>query len=358
VLAHEQLRLPFERSPRPPLAPAAFPSSPSPAGTGRSPPWRAPDFAYGFDPATGLLTSIQWNGEELLAGPLRPDFWRAPNDNDRGSDMMKRLGVWRDAHRFLAVRSFRTETPARGVVRLVLQADLDRCARYDLTYTVYGTGDLVVEASFDPGEQTLPDLPRFGMQATARPGLRAAHLVRARAGGDLRGPPGPPGRRLLGPTVTDNYFRYAAAPGDRQQGRGALGGDHRRRGRGLLAVGQPRLSVNALHHSAADLDQAIHHHHLTPREETYLNLDGKQMGLGGDDSWGALPLEKHRIKAAPLSYRFRLRPIPAFRVADGPRPGGNAVDSAASARSRMGRTFGPIRPLGADFGRLSCRAGS
>jgi beta-galactosidase len=48
---------------------------------------------------------------------------------------------------------------------------------------------------------------------------------------------------------------------------------------------------------------------MAPRGETYLNLDWRQMGLGGDDSWGALPLEKYRIKAAPMSYRFRLRPI-------------------------------------------------
>ena len=82
-------------------------------------------------------------------------------------------------------------------------------------------------------------------------------------------------------------------------------------GAGLLAAGLPFLSVNALHHSAEDMDQANHHHHMKARAETFLNLDWRQMGLGGDDSWGALPLEKHRIKAVPLSYRFRLRPITA-----------------------------------------------
>jgi beta-galactosidase len=69
--------------------------------------------------------------------------------------------------------------------------------------------------------------------------------------------------------------------------------------------------VNALHYPAEDMDQAGHHHHMTPRAETYLNLDWRQMGLGGDDSWGALPLEKYRIKAGPLSYRFRIRPVAA-----------------------------------------------
>ena len=246
---------------------------------------------------------------ELLAGPLRPDFWRAPNDNDRGSDMMKRLGVWRDAHRFLTVRSFRNETPAKGVVRLVLQADLASVnVALRRRLHVYGTGDLVVEASLDPGDTKLPDLPRFGMQAKLVPG----HENLAWYG------PGPEetyaDRRdrpvgVYQATVAGNYFPYSQPQetGNKVEVRwaaltSAAGG-------GLLAVGQPLLSVNALHHAAEDLDQAIHHHQLPARPETYLNLDGKQMGLGGDDSWGALPLEKYRIKAAPMSYRFRLRPI-------------------------------------------------
>jgi beta-galactosidase len=309
VLAREQLRLPLEK-PAPALVTAGLPELAVSGGTALVSVEGAA-FAYGFDPARGLLTSIQWNGAEMLASPLRPDFWRAPNDNDRGSDMMRRLGVWRDAHRFLSVRSFRTETPARGVVRLVVQAELTSVgARYDLTYTVYGTGDLLVEASFDPGDARLPDLPRFGMQAALVPGFERLTWYG----------PGPEetyvDRRdrpvgVYSTSVADNYFRYSQPQetGNKVEVRWATLTSVA--GVGLFAAGQPLLSVNALHHSAADMDQAGHHHQMPPRGETYLNLDWRQMGLGGDDSWGALPLEKYRIKAAPLSYRFRLRPIPA-----------------------------------------------
>jgi beta-galactosidase len=225
--------------------------------------------------------------------------------------MMKRLGIWRDAHRFLAVRSFRTETPSPGVVRLAVQADLASvAARYDVTYTVYGTGDLVVEVSFDPADARLPDLPRFGMQATLVPGFDQLTWYG----------PGPEetyaDRRdrpvgVYSSSVADNYFGYSQPQetGNKVEVRWAtLTGAA---GAGLFAAGLPRLSLNALHHSAADMDQAGHHHEMPARAETYLNLDARQMGLGGDDSWGALPLEKYRIEAGPLSYRFRLRPIPA-----------------------------------------------
>ncbi|HUL80033.1 MAG TPA: glycoside hydrolase family 2 TIM barrel-domain containing protein [Vicinamibacteria bacterium] len=309
VLAREQLRLPAGK-PAPPLPTAALPELAVTGGT-KQVTVRGTDFAYGFDPSTGLLTSIQWRGSELLAGPLRPDFWRAPNDNDRGNDMMRRLGVWRDAHRFLAVRSFRTETPARGIVRLVVRAELTSvAAHYDVAYTLYGTGDLVVDVSFDPGDTKLPDLPRFGMQARLAAGLEQLAWYG----------PGPQetyvDRRDLpvgvyGTTVTENYFPYSQPQetGNKVEVRWAAITDAS--GGGLLAVGLPLLSVNALHHAAEDMDQAGHHHHMPSRSETYLNLDGRQMGLGGIDSWGALPLERFRLKAVPLSYRFRLRPIAA-----------------------------------------------
>jgi beta-galactosidase len=65
--------------------------------------------------------------------------------------------------------------------------------------------------------------------------------------------------------------------------------------------------VNALHYATEDLDQALYRHHLTHRDEIYLNLDLQQRGLGGDDSWGALPHEEFRLLGGPYSYRFRLR---------------------------------------------------
>jgi beta-galactosidase len=307
VIAEQQLRLPYEK-----LAPRLV--------TGRLPDLtvtggfsslsvRGPGFSYGFDPATGLLVSVEREGTELLAGPLRPDFWRAPNDNDRGSEMPTRLGVWRDAHRSLAVRSFRTETPEPGIVRLLLDAELTAVgARYGVTYTIYGTGDLVVAVSFDPGDRKLPDLPRFGMQATVAPGFEDMTWYG----------PGPEetyvDRRdrpvaVYHTTVTENYFRYSQPQetGNKVDVRWlAL---RNARGEGLLAVGLPLLSANALHHSAEDIDQALHHYQMAARSETFLNLDWKQMGLGGDNSWGALPLPQYRLPARPLHYRFRLRPI-------------------------------------------------
>jgi len=305
VLAWEQLALPV-RAPAPKLATGALPDL-TVLGGPTAVEVRGVDFSATFDPQTGLLSSLEREGVEILAGPLHPYFWRAPIDNDRGNRMTQRSGVWRDAHRSLRVRSFRTETPAKGVVRIVVEADLLTVgASYALTYTVYGSGDIVVEASFEPGEKTLPELPRFGMQARLRPGFERLEWYG-------RGPQETYADRddlrvdVYRTTVEKNYFEYSQPQetGNKVDVRWAALTNND--GVGLLAVGDPLLGVNALHYATEDLDQALYRHHLTRRDEVFLNLDWKQRGLGGDDSWGALPHEEFRLPAAPYSYRFRLR---------------------------------------------------
>jgi beta-galactosidase len=83
------------------------------------------------------------------------------------------------------------------------------------------------------------------------------------------------------------------------------------RGAGLLAVGDPLLSANALHFSTADLNAKKHPFELPRRSTVTLNLDLKQQGVGGDDSWGSWPHEEFLIPCQEQSYSFRLRPFSA-----------------------------------------------
>lgn len=257
---------------------------------------------------SGLLESCQRAGTELLAEPLRPDFWRAPTDNDRGNNMVGRQGVWRDAGRLWHVDDVRVEQS--DLRRVVVRAEghlTSVDARYALNYQFFGTGDLVVHATFEPGSRELPDLPRFGLQmgvagqldqlAWFGRGPEETYCDRCAARvGQYAGP------------VNKQYFVAYSEPGESGNkvdvrwvaltGPGSVG---------LLAVGMPLLSVNALPFTAADLEGPKHSHELAPRAFVALNLDLKQMGVGGDDSWGALPHEAFRIPAQAYSYSLRLR---------------------------------------------------
>jgi beta-galactosidase len=83
------------------------------------------------------------------------------------------------------------------------------------------------------------------------------------------------------------------------------------KGAGLLAVGLPLLSVNALHYDTEDLNAGKHAFELPRRDFITLNLDWKQQGVGGDNSWGAWPHEQFLIPCTEQSYSFRLYPLSA-----------------------------------------------
>ena len=98
-----------------------------------------------------------------------------------------------------------------------------------------------------------------------------------------------------------------------------------RRGVGLLACGEPLLEVNASHFTPEDLSAgARHDYQLTPRREVVLRLNHRQMGVGGDNSWGAHTHDEYKLFAEPgLRYTYRLRPLPGgtrrLALAAGPR---------------------------------------
>ena len=84
-----------------------------------------------------------------------------------------------------------------------------------------------------------------------------------------------------------------------------------KKGAGLLAIGLPLLSANALHYGTQDLNVGEHPFELPHRDTITLNLDLRQQGVGGDDSWGAWPHDEYMIAVQNYSYRFRLHPLAA-----------------------------------------------
>jgi beta-galactosidase len=153
-------------------------------------------------------------------------------------------------------------------------------------------------------------MPRFGMQTTLNAGFD--HLTWLGKGpqetywdrqsarvGLYRGP------------VSEQFFDYIK-PGETGNKEGvrwlALTDD---RGRGLLAIGEPRLSANALHPTTEDLfcgttKENFYSYQLPKRDTVTLNLDLKQRGVGGDTSWGALPHDPFRLSNWPMTYSYRL----------------------------------------------------
>jgi beta-galactosidase len=308
-VAWDQFKLP-DAAPAPALNPAAMPrlalneTSLKTVVTGK-------DFVVTFDKQAGTLASLKFRGTELIESPLRPDFWRAPTDNDRGRNMARSQGFWRYAHAGAQLTSFQALSEADGTAIVIKTAHrLPKAeAAWETDYTVYGSGDVQVAARFKPDKTDRPKLPRLGMQMVMPqgfdriewfgPGPHETYLDRkdARVG------------RYAG-TVRDQFYWDYVEPGEsgnKTEVRWAA--LIHRKGVGLLAVGLPLLSVNALHHTTDDLQSAEHPFELPRRDLVVLNLDLVQQGVGGDDSWGAWPHPQYLIPCEQTSYRFRLRPF-------------------------------------------------
>ncbi len=269
-----------------------------------------PHFKVTVGNRSGALESFVFRGVELVAAPLAPNFWRPPIDNDNGNGMPRRLGVWRKAGPDRTIESVRAEQINPKMVRITVEATLPvgdgtRCVT---TYDVYGTGDVVVAMSVTPSGERIPDLPRYGMQM-AIPG----QFSRMTWFG--RGPQETYWDRQTGAAVgrysgrVEEQIHVYVRPqenGNKTDVRWmTLTNDH---GAGLLAVGMPLLSASAWPFSMEDLEKATHIHKLPRRNFITVNLDDKQMGVGGDDSWGARPHPQYTLPARPYTYRFRLRP--------------------------------------------------
>ena len=266
------------------------------------------DFALSVGMVSGAIESFKYKGKELIASPLVPNFWRPPIDNDNGNGMPKRLGIWKKAGANRVVSSVAPERVSPQMVRIVVKAKLPAGdSDYSAVYTVCGSGDVIVESSIDPRGK-LANLPRFGMQLEI--------------GGEFdimtwygRGPHETYWDRKTGAAVgiysgkvEDLIHEYVRPQenGNRTDVRWLTMTNGK--GAGLLAVGMPLLSVSAWPYTMDDLEKAKHVHELPRSGNVTLNLDYKQMGVGGDDSWGARTHPEYLLGAKPYQYSFRLRP--------------------------------------------------
>lgn len=262
-----------------------------------------------LDRDKGGLDSLVIDGTELMRSPLRPNFWRAETDNDRGRNMLRSQGVWRTAHEGAEVTDFEVDLMENGRAPLVrVTSRLPKVDAVWVTEYRIGHQEIQVTARFKPNKASLPQLPRLGLQATLPAGLERLEWYG----------PGPQETysdrkdaklgRYTG-TVTEQFFADYSEPGETGNKVDvrwlALKGNRA----GLLIIGEPLLSVNALRYGTEDLNAGKHAFELPKRDYVTLDIDLKQQGLGGDDSWGAWPHPEFLIPCKEYSYTFKLRPF-------------------------------------------------
>jgi len=310
------------------------------------------DFAVTFDLVKGGMNSLVLAGKEMLnegKGP-EPDFWRAPTDNDFGNGHDKRCRVWRKAGDGRKLTGSKVTKISENQVNVQLTFDIPgldgkTVAKYESVYKVYGDREIEVINNFKAIAEKLPEIPRMGMNLQlAREYENMQWLGRGpqenysdRNTGALVG--------LYDGKVKDQYWAYIRPQenGNKTDVRWVAFTNND--GNGLLSIGSPLLSVSAHHNLMEDFESPVRtvgriydgkevvNRHISDVKERNLvsvNLDYKQMGVGGDNSWGARTHPQYLLTDKEYSYSFRLKLVV------------KGDDLNSIARTKLGATSIPV----------------
>lgn len=267
---------------------------------------------------TGTLQSFRVGQREILRSPLRPNFWRPITDNDVGGRMTARSGQWKHATEGMAPASIHAYREGDTGAKVVITLELPRVqSRWTTTWTIHGSGEVLVENEFVAAEG-LPELPRVGMQVRIDEaydhlqwyGLGPQETYWDRHRGASVG-------RYSG-SVKRDFFHYVRPQESNNHWQTRWASLTDGQGQGILIAGESPLSVSAWPYSMEDLETARHTNELPERNFITLNVDHRQMGLGGDDSWSedARPHPEFRLPAGRYRYAFWITPISPGQAAN------------------------------------------
>lgn len=262
-----------------------------------------------FNMQTGLMESYQWKGKEIFNTPLTPNFWRAPTDNDIRCGTLGFIKDWQLAfanakleeikHQKLNEQSIQVNT-----IYKMMQGEV----QLNIVYLVNGNGSIQVDFDIKLGNN-VPEIPRIGMQV---------HILK-----DFdtfqwfgRGPHDSYDDRKIsaafGFYTTSVLKDFVLFPQPQESGNktGVYFANLKdKSNKGLAIKGiQNQLNIAAIPYSQQDLEKAKHTYDLQASNFINLNIDLKQMGVGGDDSWSlsGRPHPEYRLTAKQYHYTFEI----------------------------------------------------
>lgn len=263
----------------------------------------------------GLLSRYDIAGHKMLAegSKLRPDFWRAPTDNDFGAGLQQKFRVWENPGMTLKSLEAKEE---EGIAVVTAQYDLKAVgAALTLEYRINNAGEMLVSQTMKAGgRKDVPDLMRFGLRMEMPAGYdRIDYYGRGpwenytdRKRGALLG-------RYV-QTVDEQFYPYI-----RPQENGTKS-DVRRwnqtdiSGRGLQLTAAAPFAVSALHYTQESLDEGLEKHQMhsqevQPVDEVCLIMDARHYGLGCINSWGHLPRKEYRMPYGDYNFTLKITPL-------------------------------------------------
>ena len=276
-----------------------------------------PNLSFKLDRTTGLISEYAYNGKSMLGegGTLKPNFWRAPTDNDMGANLQKKFKVWKNPQMNLKNIDVKKDKKA-NTVTIVTSFDMPEVqGQMDITYLVFAnTGAVKVTEDFKATEGAkVSDMFRFGM-------LLQMPYTMEKSNYYGRGPIENYSDRkdcmriaIYSDEADNQYFPYIRPQESGTKSDIRWWKQTDATGLGLQVKSCTPFYASALHFDTEELDdgdekEQRHSFDLKKSKFTNLFLDAAHMGVGGENSWGAWPLEKYRVHYGNKTFNFVLIP--------------------------------------------------
>ncbi|WP_313892311.1 glycoside hydrolase family 2 TIM barrel-domain containing protein [Psychrobacillus sp.] len=267
-------------------------------------------FSTIFSLQMGSLISLNYAGKEMIEQAPSPLFWRALTDNDKGNQTGFDMSAWYAASLCRKCIGFDVQDKkAYATIRFDYALSIDSAVKLSVSYTVYADGRMKVSSSYQ-GVAGLPKMPIFGV--TFKMSADYHQLDWYANGPEENYIDRANGARLgrFRNKVPDNVAAYSVPQesGNRTGVRRVDVINNEGTGIRISSTDQP-IECNISPYTAFELENAAHHYELPAIHYTVVTVAGKQMGVGGDDSWGAPVHEEFRINAEKdLYFEFMIEP--------------------------------------------------
>lgn len=267
---------------------------------------------------TGFITRYEYRGLDLLAegSSIRPNFWRAPTDNDFGANLQNRYAVWKNPQLKLESLTYELKENIATVHATYDMPEVKGKLRID--YAIDNTGAIAIDQAFTATEGVkMPDMFRFGLRFEMPEAYDRLQYYGRGPGENYADRKDSEFIGLYRQSVDEQFYPYI-----RPQENGTksdlrwwhlsdIGG------RGVTVTSDAPFSASALHYSIESLDEGPvkrqgHSPEVEPQEEVSVCIDKVQYGLGCIDSWGQLPRPEYRIPYA--DYTFHVKVAPATKL--------------------------------------------
>jgi beta-galactosidase len=277
------------------------------------------EFNLSINKTTGLISSMEYFGDELLKASPRPDFWRAPTDNDLPiKDYGDQIGPWQKAGRDTSLVSIKLAKESAYQAKVEVEHYISSIgSRYFTTYHIFGNGEVKVDVYFYAApHKKQSEIPRLGT-------LFELDKQYSQVSWYGRGPHENYVDRNTSAhvgqyqsTVADMYVPYVRPQENGYRTDVRHVSFYNQDGEGITFKGTPLIGFGAQYYDTADYHSTtaqvkaknLHPHELPRKQKIYVNIDYMQRGVGGTNTWGAKPLSDYIIPYLDYQYSYSFEP--------------------------------------------------